>query len=113
MADVSSRREARKLADRRNLVGLANDTKWAEFFKEIVRLGIPLEIKLLYEDEPTRCTHVWTPAANYLDSQYGPNLFVFIEWVRSNAVAEIASIIKTVGLEYSIDKDQITVYGYR
>jgi hypothetical protein len=113
MTDERSRSQARTLADERRLVGLANDTKWTEFFNEIIRLEIPLQIKLLYEEKPTESTRVWIPARNYLDSQFGPNLFVFIEWVKSGNVEELAQIAKRVGLDFVADDDQIIVYGYR
>ncbi len=113
MDGVKRRRQARKLADARNLVGLANDTKWTEFFKEIEQLEIPLQIKLLYEEEAIECPWVSIPSRNYVDSNYGPELFVFIEWLRSSTVDDISSIAKTVGLVFSIEDGQITVYGYR
>ena len=113
MADLKSRRRARKLADERQLVGLANDTKWGEFFQEMVRLEIPLELKLLYEDEPLRSQRIWIPVTNYVDGEFGPNLFVFVEWARSNVGAEVTRIATSVGLEYSIEETQITVYGYK
>ena len=97
----------------RNLVGLANDTKWTEFFLEIMRLEIPLQIKRLYEDEPDECAKVWIPAKNYFDSAHGPDLFVFIEWIRSIAVEEVAHVAKSVGLEFSVENGEVTVYGYR
>jgi hypothetical protein len=113
MADLKSREKARKLAEDRNLTGLANDTKWTEFFGEVARLKIPLQLKLLDADDVTPSTRVWLPAKNYLDSQFGPNLFVFIEWVRSSAVEEIKKVAETTGLESTVKNDEITVYGYR
>ncbi len=113
MTWVNSRTKARKLADARNLVGLANDTKWTEFFLEIARLEIPLQIKRLYEDDPDKCSKVWIPCRNYFDSSCGPDLFVFIEWVRSSAAEEVARVAKSVGLEFVVENGQITVYGYR
>jgi hypothetical protein len=108
-----SRTKARILADTRNLVGLANDTKWTEFFHEIIRLEIPLQIKRLYEDKPDECMKVWMPAKNYFDNAHGPDLFVFIEWTRSNSIEEVVHIAKNVGLEFSIENCHVTVYGYR
>jgi hypothetical protein len=108
-----SRIKARKLVNARNLVGLANDTKWTEFFREIIRLEIPLQIKRLYETKPDKCSKVWIPAKNYFDSMYGPDLFVFIEWIKANNVEEVSRIAKIVGLEFSVENNQVTVYGYR
>ena len=113
MADFASRRKARNLANGRNLAALANDTKWGEFFAEVDRLGIPLQVKLLYEDEAYESTLVWVPAPNYIDSTNGPELFVFIEWVRASALEDISRIAGTVGLEYSVSDAEITVYGYK
>jgi hypothetical protein len=113
MPDLESRRKARRLADARNLAAFANDTKWGEFFAEIVRLEIPLQIKVLYEDAAYESARVWIPVPKYLDSRHGPNLFVFIEWVRASAVEDVARIAQTVGLEYSIGEAEVTVYGYK
>jgi len=113
MADLKARARARRLAEERRLACLANDTKWGEFFAEIERLEIPVQLKLLYESEPYRAQRVWIPAANYVDSADGPNLFVFVEWIRSSAVEDVSRLAKTVGLEYTIADSEITVYGYR
>jgi hypothetical protein len=107
------RKKARDLADARNLAALANDTKWGEFFAEIKRLGIPLQVKVLYEDNAYATAWVWMPHPKYLDSSHGPNLFVFIEWIRTSEVEDVARIAKTVGLEYSISGAEVTVYGYK
>jgi hypothetical protein len=50
---------------------------------------------------------------NYIDSKNGPELFVFVEWVRSSAVEEISRIAGTVGLHYFVGDVDVTVYGYR
>jgi hypothetical protein len=113
MPDFSSRRKARDLAARRSLMALANDTKWGEFFAEIDRLEIPLQVKLLYQDEAYESARVWIPSPNYLDSVHGPELFVFIEWVRARAVEEVVRLAGLVGLEYFVDEAEVTVYGYR
>lgn len=113
MPDLASRKKARRLADARNLAALANDTKWREFFAEIVSYGIPLQVKVLYQDHAYDFTWVWVPHPNYLDSMHGPNLFVFIEWVRANDVEDVVQIAQTVGLEYSVDGEEVTVYGYK
>lgn len=86
------RRKARKLANARNLAALANDTKWGEFFAEVERLRIPLQVKLLYEDEAFASTWVWVPVVNYVDSGNGPELFVFVEWVRSRNLEDVAGL---------------------
>ena len=113
MADIASRRKARNLANERNLAALANDTKWGEFFTEVDRLGIPLQVKLLYENEASESTRVWVPVPNYIDSINGPELFVFVEWVRASAVAGISHVARTAGLEYSVNNAEVTVYGYK
>jgi len=113
MADLVARARARRIAIQRNLIGFANDTKWGEFFAEVERLGIQLEMKYLGEEEPIERTHVWVPATNYVDCTFGPYLLVFVEWVRSSAMEDVTRIAKAVGLEYSIEGSKITVYGYR
>jgi hypothetical protein len=113
MADIASRSKARKLANARNLAALANDTKWGEFFAAVESLGIPLQIKLLYENEPYAMTRVWVPATNYVDSKYGPELFVFVEWVRARDVEEVSRIAGDVGLDYSLRDAEVTVFGYK
>lgn len=113
MTDLKARARAKRLAEERRLASLANDTKWGEFFAEIARLEIPLQLKILYEDEPYPARRVWIPATNYLDSTDGPNLFVFVEWVRSSAVEEVALLARRAGLEHTIRDSHITVYGYR
>ncbi|EDY19256.1 hypothetical protein CfE428DRAFT_3433 [Chthoniobacter flavus Ellin428] len=72
-----------------------------------------MQLKLLYESEAYRATRVWVPVANYVDSPDGPELFVFVEWVRSSAVEEISKLARSIGLEYTIEDSKITVYGYR
>ena len=113
MADLKARARARRLAEERHLARLANDTKWREFFAEIERLEIPVQLKLLSESEPYRARRVWVPAANYVDSADGPNLFVFVEWIRSSAVEEVSRLAKNAGLKYTVEESEITVYGYR
>ncbi len=54
------------------------------------------------------------PTTNYLEGiQMGPELFVFIEWVRSCDSENVSKIAKHVGLEYFVSEDEITVYGYK
>lgn len=113
MADIASRSKARKLANARNLAALANDTKWGEFFAAVESLRIPLQVKLLYKNEPSGMTRVWVPVTNYVDSKYGPELFVFVEWVRAIAVEKVSRIANAVGLEYSVRNAEVTVYGYK
>ncbi len=113
MADIASRRKARKLANARNLAAFANDTKWGEFFAAVEDLGIPLQIKLLYKNEAFESTSVWVPVPNYVDSKNGPVLFVFVEWIRARAVEEVSRIASDVGLEYSVANAEVTVYGYK
>ena len=113
MADLKSRRRARRLADERNLAGFANDTKWGEFFQQVESLRIPVEVKLLYEDEPTRAARMWIPVPNYLESVHGPELYVFIEWVRSADSDHVSRIATIVGLEFSVEHGKVTVYGYK
>ena len=47
MVDVESRQRAQSIAQPRGLGGLANDTKWSEFFAEIVSARVAVEIKLI------------------------------------------------------------------
>ena len=75
---------------------------------------IPLEVKILYEDDFFQNHRIWSPAENYLEgSSMGPELFVFIEWVRSQATNEMQAAAKSIGLECDIHNGEATVYGYR
>ena len=50
MTDFLARNKAKRIAQERGLGGMANDTKWREFFIQVEDLKIPLEVKILYED---------------------------------------------------------------
>jgi hypothetical protein len=114
MADIKSRQRAKRIVQERGLGALANDTKWREFFGRMNAQPIPLEVKLLYEEIPFLCGRVWSPSENYLEgSGMGPELFVFIEWVRSQSLEEIQAAAVAVGLECEIRDGKATVYGYR
>ncbi|WP_333607335.1 DUF6678 family protein [Arsukibacterium sp.] len=114
MVDTEARTKARRISKERNLAALANDTKWSEFFAEIHLKSIELEVKFIYVDAPTRPGRIWMPTTNYLEGiQMGPELFVFIEWVRSCDSENVSKIAKHVGLEYFVSEDEITVYGYK
>lgn len=94
---------------------MANDTKWKEFFDEVITQKIPVDVKLLYEELPFECGTVWSPSTNYIESQggMGPELFVFIEWVRSRKAMNVSGIAAAVGLECDVHAGLATVYGYR
>lgn len=115
MVDVESRQRARSIVQRRGLGGLVNDTKWAEFFARIVAARVPLEIKLIDIDEVFGCGAVWSPVAGYVEGagNMGPVLYVFIEWVRSSAIEQVASAARSAGLECDMGAEAATVYGYR
>jgi len=115
MVDVEARQRARSIAQSRGLGGLANDTKWAEFFAAIVALRAAVEIKLIDSDQVFGCGVVWTPVPGYVEGagNMGPVLYTFIEWVRSSAVEQVAAAARTVGLEVDVRDQFVTVYGYR
>ena len=114
MADVDARRRAKRIAQERGLGRLANDTKWREFFGRVIELRIAIEVKILYEDEPFINACVWSPSENYLEgSRMGPELYVFIEWIRSHEVEKLQAIAVDVGLECELKNGKATVYGYR
>jgi hypothetical protein len=114
MADLKARQRAKQLASRRNLSALANDTKWREFFSEVTARGVPLEIKLLDGPEIFPCKTVWSPSLNYIEGgSMGPYLFVYLEYVTSSKVDELASIANSVGLECIVEGSKATVHGYR
>ncbi len=114
MVDLESRAKARRITSERSLGALANDTKWSEFFEQIQSEGLCLELKFIDVDIPSKEASVWVPAKNYIESaQTGPELFVFIEWVRSTRVDEVSRIAKHVGLEYLESDCMVTVYGYK
>jgi hypothetical protein len=57
---------------------------------------------------------VWSPSENYIEgSGMGPELFVFVEWVRSQFVEEVRAAAATIGLEHQVADGKATVYGYR
>jgi hypothetical protein len=114
MADTKSRNRAKRIVQDRGLGALANDTKWREFFSQAIAQRVPLEVKLLYEESPSKNGCVWSPSENYLEgSGIGPELFVFIEWVRSQSLEEMQTMAVAVGLECEISDGKATVYGYR
>ncbi len=114
MVDIESRAKARRITNERNLGALANDTKWSEFFVEVHEKALKLEIKFIDADVPTKEGKIWIPAKNYIEGiETGPELFVFIEWVRSSAIDEISKIAKLVGLEFIEIEGTVLVYGYK
>jgi hypothetical protein len=114
MEDTKERQRAKQLAAQRNLGALANDTKWQEFFSEVIAKRLPLEIKLLDGPEIFSCKTVWSPSKNYIEGHsMGPYLFAYLEYVISSKAEELASIARTVGLECIVEDCMATVYGYR
>jgi len=115
MADTKARQRAKRIVQERGLGALANDTKWREFFNQVQALRIPLEVKLLYEEVPFQTGCVWSPSENYLEGGggMGPELFVFIEWVRSQALEEMRAAATAIGLECEERDGKATIYGYR
>jgi hypothetical protein len=115
MADADARKRAKKIAQARGLGGMANDTKWREFFSEVTAQHIPMEVKLLYEEVPFECGRVWSPAQNYVEGGggMGPELFVFIEWVQSAEAMKVQVAAAAIGLECEVRDGLATVYGYR
>ena len=114
MADTEARNKAKRIAQERGLGGLANDTKWREFITNMEEQKIPLEVKILYEEASFHNRRVWSPAENYLEgSAMGPELFVFIEWVRSEAVTELQTAATSIGLTCLVSDGHATIYGYR
>ena len=114
MADVKARQRAKRIVQERGLASLANDTKWREFFSLLSGVRVPLEFKFLYGDQPHRNGAVWSPAENYIEgSGMGPELLVFIEWVRSSAAEPVQAAAVLVGLEFELHDGTVTVYGYR
>jgi hypothetical protein len=114
MSNLEARQRAKRIAQRRGLGALANDTKWREFFSRMIERRVPLEVKILYEEDTFQNRCVWSPSENYIEgSGMGPELFVFIEWVRSQSVDELQEVAATVGLECEVTPGKATVYGYR
>jgi hypothetical protein len=114
MVGTEARQKAKRIVEERGLGGLANDTKWREFFTHVAEQKLPLEVKVIYEEKSFENLRVWSPAENYLEgSGMGPELFVFVEWVRSQAVDKIQAIALCVGLECDVRDGAATVYGYR
>jgi hypothetical protein len=74
-----------------------------------------VDVKLLYEELPFECGTVWSPSTNYIEGHggMGPELFVFIEWVRSSEAMKVRSIAAAVGLECEVYDGLATIYGYR
>jgi hypothetical protein len=113
MADFELRDKARKITNSRNLAALANDTKWKELFSVIQSQSISLEFKFIDTEEATKSTRSWVPTGCYIESmEFGPELFVFIEWVRSKNSA-LVEIAKNVGLAFEVENGNVTVYGYK
>lgn len=114
MPKLNERQKAKQLASQRNLGALANDTKWQEFFAQVIAKRIPLEIQLLDGPEVFQCPVIWSPVQNYIEgSGMGPYLFAYIERVASTNVEFLSGIAKSIGLECTIEGNKATVYGYR
>jgi len=115
MTDYQARDRARSIVQRRALGGYANDTKWREFFARIHGAGVPVEIKLIDDDQVFRCGVIWSPARNYVEGEggIGPVLFVFVEWVRSSSVEQIQAAADAVGIDCEVSNGLAIVYGYR
>jgi hypothetical protein len=115
MADTKARQRAKRIVQERGLAALANDTKWREFFDQMQAQRIPLEVKILYEEAPFQVGCVWSPSENYIEGSggMGPELFVFVEWVRSQALKEMQAAAAAIGLECEVREGKATVYGYR
>lgn len=114
MADIEARTKARRISNERNLAALANDTKWAEFFSEAHTRELTFEIKYIDADTPTKECRAWIPAKNYIETiECGPELFVFIEWVRSSNTEEVSELAKFIGLEHFEIDGKVIVYGYK
>jgi hypothetical protein len=114
MTDIESRLKARKIANARNLAALANDTKWGEFFSEVYEQRIELQVKFIDSEFLANESSIWIPAPNYIEGfNIGPELFAFIEWVRSKNIENVSKIALRVGLEYAISDGSVTVFGYK
>jgi hypothetical protein len=115
MVDTKARQRAKRIVQERGLGALANDTKWREFFDQMQAQRIPLEVKLLYEEIPFHVGCVWSPSENYIEGSggLGPELLVFVEWVRSHAFNEVQTVAAAIGLECEELDGRATVYGYR
>ncbi|WP_029923494.1 DUF6678 family protein [Nevskia soli] len=106
--------QARKIIARRNLGGLANDTKWGEFFSEFKNARIALEFKFIDDERPVQCGVLWMPVPGYIEGNHmAPYPFIYIEWVRSHNVEPVVGAAKAAGLEVIVEDGTAVVYGYR
>lgn len=117
MPDTESRQRARRIQERRGLAGVANDTKWGEFFALLPRdcRLRAVEVKLIDEDHAVPTGAVWVPSPNYIEGSggLGPELFVLIEWIRFSETQSLPQTAAAVGLECVVSDGMATVYGYR
>lgn len=114
VASVDAANRAKRIAQARGLGAMANNTKWREFFSEVIAQKIPLDVKILYEELPFQCKRVWSPSRHYIEGTgMGPELFVFIEWVRPIEVMSVSIIAAAAGLECEVHDGFATIYGYR
>lgn len=114
MADSKARRRAKRMAQERGLGALANDTKWRELLVCLQTRQIPVEVKLLYEESAFLTGCVWSPAENYIEGpHFGPELVVFIEWVRSQEIEALRLAAAEIGLECEVGDGKAMIYGYR
>jgi len=114
MVDIESRTKARRISNEKNLAALANDTKWSEFFSEAHAREMKFEVKFIDVETPTKVGRIWIPAQNYIEGiGSGPELFVFIEWVRSINIEEVSELARIVGLEHFEIEGKVIVYGYK
>ncbi len=114
MADIKARQRAKRMAQERGFGALANDTKWRELLVRLQTRQIPVEVKLLYEEFAFPNGRVWPPAENYIEGHYfGPELVVFIEWVRSQEIEALRLAAAEIGLECGVCYGKAMIYGYR
>ena len=114
MGRYNMRERAREIVSQRGLGGMANNTKWGEFFAEIQAHVIPLEFKLIDQEDAVLCSNIWCPVSTYVEGgSMGPYPFYWVEWVRTTEVSEVTTLAKAVGLECVVEDGKAIVYGYR
>jgi hypothetical protein len=101
---------ASKFVERRNLVSLANNTKWTEFFDEIIPMRLGFTFKFIDDDKEWAATWLISPAKHYIEgTNFGPVRFDMIEWVTS----QDKSVIEQVAIKTGLFIDESgKIWGY-
>lgn len=99
----------------RGLSGLLNNTKWFEIFDWIDGPRMEFEIKLLSESSPRQSNSIreLESTAVLVDDDGDFIEFLEIESLSFNINSKSIEYLKTLGVEYYIQADEVAIPGYK